>query len=241
MGNDSEGKKGFHPLAWVGLGCGAMLIIGILGGALLIGWCQRAVEAHSGELSDPESAAAMVAEMAIRSNPDLELVSSDRESGTVTFRDKDSGTETTVTYDDALEGKFTVRTDDGVTVIDGSNGGIRTETPSGVATFGRGGIENLPDWFEVPEGVTKWQSIMHQETGGKVSGMLRGETGEKLAVVIDAFIAHLETAGFKQASRADLGATITIVYRMEAEVPRTITVQATSQGGKRFVQLEYDQ
>lgn len=228
-------------MAWVGIGCGGLLLILLVVVALLVGTCQAKFKNIADEMSDPETAAATSAEIAVKLNPELDLVSSDREAGTITFRNKKSGKETTVTYEDIAEGKFTVETEDGTTTIEGKGGGIRTETADGVATFGRGGIEKLPKWFEVPAGVTNWQSIMHQERGGKVSGTIRGETTLDLAAVIGSFSKNLEAAGFERKARTEIGTTIAVSYEKDGASRQTVNVNATPQDQKGFIQMTYSE
>ncbi|NNC90712.1 MAG: hypothetical protein HKN82_19820 [Akkermansiaceae bacterium] len=241
MTDKTPGKKGLPPLAWAGIGCGGLLLVGVIGVSLLVGMCQRKFEQFADDMSDPATAAATVAETAIKLNPDLQLVKSDRDAGTITFREKKTGKETTVSYDDVAEGRLTVETEEGTTTIEGGEGGIRTETPDGVTTIGRGGAENLPNWFEVPAEVGKWQSIMRQESGGKVSGMMQGETTEEAPAVIDAFSKNLEAAGFVRQARTEVGPSVTVSYEKEGPPPRTINVTAIPQDGKIMVRLTYNQ
>ena len=38
MSEESGGRKGLHPMAWVGIGCGVVALIGIVVVVVVIGW-----------------------------------------------------------------------------------------------------------------------------------------------------------------------------------------------------------
>ncbi len=96
-------KKGLPPLAWVGIGCGGLILIGII--LMLVAGVfisKKAKELGVDFSKNPEKAAA---ELIVSMTPDLEKVSSDDVAGTITIRMKD-GIEKTLTYKDIQEGKF---------------------------------------------------------------------------------------------------------------------------------------
>lgn len=66
-------------------------------------------------------------------NPNVEVVRSDDGAGTVTIRDKRTGKETTMTFDQARNGKFSITADD-------DRGGTAT------LQFGGAAANNLPSW-----------------------------------------------------------------------------------------------
>ncbi len=96
-------KKGLPALAWVGIGCGGLVVIAII--VMIIGgvwFTKKAKELGVDFQKNPERAAA---ELVVNLSPDLEKVSTDEEAGTMTIRKQD-GTEMTLTYQDISEGKF---------------------------------------------------------------------------------------------------------------------------------------
>lgn len=95
-------KKGLPPLAWVGIGCGGLLLIGIIVviGLGLLG-ANKMKEMGVDFQKNPERAAA---EMVVSMRPDLEKISTNEEAGTITVRNKD-GKEMTLTYKEISEGK----------------------------------------------------------------------------------------------------------------------------------------
>ncbi|HVR97292.1 MAG TPA: hypothetical protein VMW27_11805, partial [Thermoanaerobaculia bacterium] len=99
-------KKGLSPLAWVGIGCGALLVVGFIVFAIITFVIGRKVK----QMADNPDAAAMTAiEWVIKANPDVELVKSDPDTKTFTVRDKKTGEVTTVSLEDAKNGKFSVK------------------------------------------------------------------------------------------------------------------------------------
>ena len=87
-------KKGLHPLAWVGIGCGGLLVVVIIAGAILVGMAKRKYEEIRDDFATaPEKTAA---EMIVRMNPDLEMVRNDEGSGEMTVLVRDTGEEVTV-------------------------------------------------------------------------------------------------------------------------------------------------
>ena len=150
-------RKGMSPLAWVGIGCGAILLLGIL--AVGVGGYIFKKKVVDPATENPTMAAA---EMIVRMNPDLELVSTDRENGTLTVKNKKDGEVVTLNASDIENGNFSIETDEGKTVIDtsgakeGGDGNIKVSGPDGQEmTFGGADApKNLPDWVPVYPGAT---------------------------------------------------------------------------------------
>jgi hypothetical protein len=70
----------------------------------------KAVEYARKAEKNPAKAAA---ELFVRVNPEVELVSTDEQAGTMTIRIKETGKLATVTYADLAQGRFSVTSDDG--------------------------------------------------------------------------------------------------------------------------------
>jgi hypothetical protein len=149
-------KKGMGPLAWVGIGCGALVLIGVVVMFAIGYMAKRQLDKFE---DNPAMAAAT---LAVKLNPDLELVDSDAEKNTLTVKDKKTGKVVTLSAEDIKEGKFTVTTDEGTTTLDmdakGEDGGAMTVTneKGEVATFSSGGDapKNLPAWVPTYPGGT---------------------------------------------------------------------------------------
>ena len=138
------------PIAKVGIGCGILLVIGVIVVALLIGWCQRSVGDLMRDFSEnPERA---TAEMIVRLNPEIDLVETDDDAGTITFRDK-SGKETTVTWADLAEGRLTV-----------------TDSEGNELNLGLTDMEAVPSWVPRLPDTTREAGSHHRVEQGKITG-----------------------------------------------------------------------
>ena len=119
-----EAKKGVHPLVWVGIGCGGILIIGIA--AVIIGGCFVASKVHDiatdQKLQDKLLGAATGTD-----------VTTDAETGEKVFRDKKTGE--SVGIDVTAPGK------------DGSEGRITVRNPETGESMTAGAASTIPDGF----------------------------------------------------------------------------------------------
>lgn len=176
--------------------------------------------------------------MVVRLNPELELVRTDDVAGTITVREKKTGKETTVNFEDAKDGKFTIESEGTTATLDGSAGTLTSEGPDGKSSFNVGGLEKMPQWFEVPEGVTAWKSITHQEREGKVNGIVAGQSSEKLEDLLAAFEASLKAAGFERTSKTETGQFTMASFEDKAK-KRTVSVTLNPKGDAMVVQMTY--
>ncbi|MCP4224029.1 MAG: hypothetical protein GY773_11850, partial [Actinomycetia bacterium] len=108
-------KKKVSPWVWVLGGCLVLIVVVLL----LMGGCtwflaDKAKDIAADFEANPAKAAA---EMAVRLNPDLELVSTDEEAGTMTVLQKSTGKEVTLDFDEISEGRFSFETDKGESTI----------------------------------------------------------------------------------------------------------------------------
>jgi hypothetical protein len=88
--------KKTNPLVWILLGILGLIAIGFVGCVLTIGYFAR----------NPGVA---LAKLITASNPNAEVVSTDNGAQTITIRDKKTGEEVTMSFDDIKAGKFKMR------------------------------------------------------------------------------------------------------------------------------------
>ena len=145
----TEPKKGLSPLAWIGIGCGGLLLIGIL--VVSVGG-YFAAKTVSDFVGDNPAAAA--AEAIVRINPELELVESDREAGTITIREKSTGKEVTVNYSQLERGELVFGDAEGeeVRIQSGTSGdggpiSITGSDGSSVSMGAAGAAVEAPSWL----------------------------------------------------------------------------------------------
>lgn len=152
-------KKGLHPMAWVGIGCGGLLVVAVIGIAIAVGFFKRKVNEFQENLAaNPQKAAA---EMIVGMNPDLEMVTDDETAGEMTIRVKSSGEEITVSYADIAEGRFTVTAPDGTTT-----------------SIGAADESKIPAWVPRYPNIANQQTVFHQEKPDGVEGVWMFSTSD---------------------------------------------------------------
>ncbi len=146
-------KKGMPALAWVGIGCGGIVLIGIVCVVLAALWGFKKVKAIAW---NPGKASA---EFVVASNKDLEKVSENDETGEMTIRIKSSGQQLTLKYDDLAKGRVMVKDKDG-----------------NVTQLGLGDLERVPAWIPRFPGAKEEASLMQSEDAKQMTGMLNFTT-----------------------------------------------------------------
>lgn len=185
-------KKGMPVLAWVGIGCGGLLILCIVVVILLIGACTKKAKEFA---ANPDKAAA---EMIIAMNPELKKISSNDAKGEMTVKTKDGKT-MTFSYADLKEGKFRMSGPDGETV---EIGGVSTS--------------KLPAWLPAVPGLKATASTWAVEKDGKRSGLFSVTSSVTPAQADSELSAKFKAAGFSETSRtsatADGNTTIMLAF-----------------------------
>lgn len=188
-------KKGLSPLAWVGIGCGVLLVLALI--AVIAGgmFVKSKVEDFA---ENPEMAAV---ELMIKANPELELVESDREAGTMTIRNKQTNETITVNYEDIKEGRIEFETEEGTSSIDmtgGEDGGEFTVTDANgqTSTFSAGtDTGSIPDWIPAYPGGEAQGAFAATGPDGNTGGFAVA-TSDSPTEVLDFYESKLEEAGF---------------------------------------------
>jgi hypothetical protein len=179
-------KKSLSPLAWIGIGCGALAVLAAIGFTIMLaagGWF---LKKQADKLEKNPTLAA--AEWIVRVNPELEVVSSDEEAGTLTIKNTKTGETVTMNAKDVEQGHIEFKTKDGTAVFDasGKDGTVKvTDNKGQVSTLQAGSgaaPQNLPSWLPVypggtiqgtfdtntPEGRSASFSLTTQDPGDKV-------------------------------------------------------------------------
>lgn len=200
-GTPEPQRKGLHPLAWVGIGCGVLLVIVVV--VMMVGgfFLARAVQDVAEDFEDNPGLAA--ARFIVKASPDLEEVDVDEEAGTMTIRNKETGELVTVNLEDIEEGKLSWTGEDGqavsVDVSDAESGTVRVESTDGEGfqlTTGAAVTEDRPDWAPVYPG-TEPEDLGTMTTDDSVHGSFSLETTDSVAEVRDYYAAELKDAGFE--------------------------------------------
>jgi hypothetical protein len=217
-GSPQPPKKGLSPLAWVGIGCAVLIVLGLIVLAGVTFFVKSKVDdfkAHPAFTS---------AKLMVTLNPDLELVSSDEKTDSLTIKDKKSGdmltisadekTKTltvknektgetsTMSADDAKNGNFRFKSDKGTATIDTSGPGgatIKTTNEKGETTTMNAGVgapQNLPSWLPVYPG-GKVQGTFDATTAEGHTASFAVSTTDSLAKMMEFYESQLKSAGFK--------------------------------------------
>jgi len=181
------------------IGLIAMVVLGVS----IFNWGRGALEDATGErsLSDiveslEDNPVQTMAETVIRMNPELELLSTDGDAGTITFRSNETGEEATLNFEDIARGRFTLTTSEGEVSVDASSaaaavgdsagGGVTFSGPDGQARLGGSiSVDELPDWVPVYPGSGDVQVPYMTSTDAGQSGMLTGTTVDTPQQVAD--------------------------------------------------------
>lgn len=160
-------KKKTSPLVYFGIGCGALALLAVIGLFAGIGWGVKKAGGFISEVQkNPEKFAA---EMIVKANPELELITSDEATGQITFRNTKSGETVTLSNKDVAEGKLTVTRDGEEIILDGSTegGSVRVKTAEGESVLSAGQPVALPAWLPVMEGLTLAPAGMKSAKNGR--------------------------------------------------------------------------
>lgn len=238
-------SKKTNPLLWVALGCGALVLVGIVAVVAVGGFAAFKAKEFVAELE--ANPAKVAGEMIVRADPNLELVSSDDEAGTFTIRNVAEEKEYEISFEDLAEGRVSWTTDEGEFSIDASQadegGGVVMSGPEGEATFSAGGgdLENVPEWALVYANATKAEAAFAMISDDNAGGMLSITTGDTMEEAADWYEAQLKDAGYdvtRTATNVGGHKAITLVAADEAS-GRTQNVSCTAEGGETQVILQY--
>ena len=232
-------KKGLSPLAWIGIGCAVIAVLGmlVLGGVVAVGgyFVKKGVDKLE------KNPVLTTAEAFVRLNPDLDVVSTDEKAGTITIKNNKTGEVMTLNAKDVAEGRFEVETKDGKAVFDASgkdgNGTLKVTNEKGeVATFkaGTDAPQNLPSWLPVYPGGTIQGTFDTTSAGGR-SAAFTVQTPDGADKVLSFYESKLKDAGLKvdsytaAANGQQTGGTLTGT----SESPkREVSVLVSSSGGQ---------
>ena len=241
-------KKGLSPLAWVGIGCGGLLLLAIIAfvvaGAIGLSWL-------GGKAKEFEDNPAMAsAKMMVRMNPELELVESDDEAGTLTIRNKETGEVVTVGLDEIEEGRIRFESEDGeeitIGMAEGTEEGegaftVRDEEGNTRMRIGAGGEEEIPAWVPRYEGAEP-QGTYYSESGGEITGGFSYETGDPVDDVLAYFAEAFSEAGLEETGRTSSQVGEGRYATINGEGGgRTVGVMATSEGETTQVVVSYSE
>jgi hypothetical protein len=187
-------KKGFSPLAWLAVGCVGLIAVSGIGLAVGGYYVKNKVQGFVERVEkNPELVAI---ETMARLNPEIDLVRSDEERRTVTIRNKRSGEEVTLDFEDAREGtfRFSSGEDQAELRLSGDQGVMEVRSNEGTMRWGGGG--EAPSWVPVYPG-TRAQLAFSSDDATSLSGIASLDTTDSLDRVLGYFREQLAGAGYQ--------------------------------------------
>lgn len=236
-------KKKVNPLVWVALGCVGLIVVAAIIVAATGAFFARKV-AHKFE----QNPALAAAEMIVRMNPELELVDSDPDAGTLTIKNKKTGEEVTVNLDEVKEGRIRFESGDQESTVafggSGEEGALTVTDKEGKTTFraGSGGSGDVPDWVPLYPG-TKPSGSYRVSTAEGTSGAFTLTTGDSAEEVLDFYGPALEELG-ASVDRTTFSAGDTEGGNLSggsADGQRKLTVTVTSRQGETSIVLAFNE
>ncbi len=231
-------KKKVSPWVWVLGGCLVFLLLVLL----LMGACTWFVADKAKEFAD--NPARMAAEMAVRLDPELELVASDEEAGTMTVRQKSTGEEVTLDFDEIAEGRFSFETEEGESTITfdrEGEGGLTIEGPEGTTTFGTGADDDLPQWISAYPGATAPEGAYSSTSGGQRTGSVTFRTADPVARVLEYYERTLKAAGLEvsKTTFTAQGSDGGMLNGSSQEPERSVMVMVNEEDGETEIAVNY--
>jgi hypothetical protein len=182
-------KKGLGPLGWILIGCGGLVVIGMVAMGACFFVAKRQVDKFG---KNPTLAAA---EMMVRLNPDLEVVSKDDDKGTLTIRNKKTGEVGTFNAEDAKNGHISWKSDKGSVTFDGSGAKVTNEKGE-TTTFGSAAPQSFPAWIPTYPGGTV-QGTMDTHNAEGHSAAFTVSTADTVDKVLEFYETQFKNAGLQ--------------------------------------------
>ena len=198
-GEQAPAKKGLPIWAWIGIGCGGLLILVLV--VVMAAGFFVANKAKDMAADFEDNPAMATARMIVKLNPEIEEVESDEEAGTITVRNKKTGEEITVNFEDIEDGKLSFTTDEGEVKVDASeleeSGSMTITNEEGEVVFatGKPSAQDLPSWVPMYPG-TEPTSRHSMRTETTLSGGFEVTTSDAVADVLEFYRSELDSAGY---------------------------------------------
>ena len=236
-------KKGLSGLAIAGIGCGALLLIGMVV-AVIVGlyFAKKVKEVAPDFQKNPAKAAAV---LAVKMNPALELVGTDDAKNEITVREKKTGEVFTMSFEDAKNGKVTVKNSKGEVIsVDGKAGPggakVVVKGPDGQTMVGGDAAASAPPaWVPVYPGIKPQAGGVKQETKEKASGTFMAQTNDAPAKVSEFYDSKLKAAGY-ETQTTTIGGEMSVVTGTRDGGKRTVNVMINTEKGVTNVVITYD-
>jgi|SRR5579872_7378107 len=224
-------------LVWVLAGCGGLVVIV----ALIFGVI--AYKARQFVSSAHRNPAYATARLLAAANPDIEIVSTDEDRGTMTVHNKKTGETLTINLQDAAKGKFVFEQNGKKAEInahaDGDKGSFEIKSSEGSMKFGTDG--KTPDWLPSYPGSTQ-KGVFSSQTPKGLAGSYGFTTNDSIDQVARYYEDALKKAGLAVTTNSvqQNGATgMSIVSGEDTATKRKAVVTATPSQGATGVSVTF--
>ena len=236
-------KRGLNPDTKIAIGCGVLLMLAGIAAMLILGWgLSKAMEIAEEEQKNPYRAEARIT---VRMHPDLQLVSSDAEAGTITFRHRPSGNEATMTYQEIAEGKWQETAGAGEPGVgDGDTGAGESAPgePGGETPDAGELLDRVPEWLPLYPDADEILSSFIGQTKDGISGTVNLTTGDSGQEVIGYYATWFGENGYRVSNRTGYanGATwFASIIGESAEGGRSVTVGTVQEEGQTQMTISF--
>lgn len=192
-------KKGLSPLAWVGIGCGLLLVLGgiaVVAGVSFLGYKAKGL---AEELE--KNPTLVIAKGIDLADPSIELVDTNETDQTFTFKKTETGEEYTISFEDIENGNLSWTTPEGTFGIDTTEaqegGKVTFSGPDGETVIGGGDAANIPDWVILPPKAFDVQNSFAMSNAESSAGTIGAKSEQTLDEVKEFYQKALEDAGYE--------------------------------------------
>lgn len=171
-------------MAWVGMGCGGLLVVAIIAVALVVGWGKRKVSEIQDEIASMTLGSMThdsAAEIMVQMHPDLEMVEEDPQTGEITVRVSSTGEELSFAAEELAQGRVTLKGSDGTEI-----------------TLGQGDLADVPAWVPRYAGALDERALFYRESADGIKGLFSfssSETPEQIEDFFDKELGHFSNSG----------------------------------------------
>lgn len=234
-------KKGSNILLFILLGCGGVVLLGILV-VFAAGYFvySRAKDAGLDPGLMKRNPTLAAAKLAASNDPNIEFVDIDESKDTITIKEKKTGRVITLNAKDFENGKWSMHSvdADGKTVhetevnSESEGGQIKIKTDKGVITYG-GGKVDAPAWVPAYPGGTA-KSIMSTESDEGSAGSFSVQTSDSAQKVAAFYKSALEKGGLKvvESTVTQDKTTLINIGTEETDAGRNLLVSIVQEEGK---------
>ena len=225
------------PLVWVLAGCGGLIVIAALVFGVIAYKAKQFVNSAHG------NPAYATARLLAAANPDIEVLSTDEDNGTMTVRNKKTGETLTINLKDAAKGKFVFEQNGKKAEINaqgsGDKGSFEIKSSEGTVKFGTDG--KSPDWLPSYPGATA-KGVFSSQTPKGLAGSYTFTTNDPIDQVAKYYEDALKKAGLTVSTNSvqQNGATgMSIISGEDTATKRKAVVTATPSQGATGVSVTF--